>query len=223
MLSTEPSCTCDRATSRQWRPENDRLPTLNQWKWSKKTGHLNQLFTSMSDNTNKQKQRVSSMCNILTHALSLCRQTRMEETSRTYLLGKAEQLSGLKRRVDAAVATTIPLSTTHGGRPLHVQIVPYASSRPLEELTTRQKKRRRLSAELHQRIVQPPVPLIASPLPKLSPRECMTFAQLSGQQTHRALRAMRSFLNSKGLNFLCSDKKLHSRKRIPIAFTHPIH
>ena len=55
----------------------------------------------------------------------------------------------------------------------------------------------------------------------------MTFAQLSGQQTHRALRAMRSFLNSKGLNFLCSDKKLRLAEKelqlpLHIQSIHPI-
>ncbi len=132
----------------------------------------------------------------------------MEEATRTYLWGKALQQSGLKRKADAAVSTAIPLTTTHGGHPLHVQILSYATAKPLEELTTKTKKRRMLSEELHQKIVQPPIPFIPPPFHKLSPRECMTFAQLSGQQTHRALRAMRSFLNSKGLNFLCSDQKL---------------
>ena len=55
----------------------------------------------------------------------------------------------------------------------------------------------------------------------------MTFAQLSGQQTHRALRAMRSFLNSKGMNFLCSDNKLRAAEKelqlpLHIQSTHPI-
>jgi len=55
----------------------------------------------------------------------------------------------------------------------------------------------------------------------------MTFAQLSGQQTHRALRAMRSFLNSKGLNFLCSDNKLRAAEKelqlpLHIQSIHPI-
>jgi len=151
----------------------------------------------------------------------------MEEATRTYLWGKALQQSGLKRKADAAAATTLSLSTTHGGRPLHVQILPCASSRPLEELTSRQKKRRTQSAELHQRIVQPPLPPIPPPLAKLTPRECLTFSQLSGQQTHRALRAMRSFLHSKGLNFLCSDKKLRAAEKelqlpLHIHSIHPI-
>ncbi len=144
----------------------------------------------------------------------------MEEATRTYLWGKALQQSGLKRKADAAAAAVIPLTTSHGGHPLHVQIVACASSKPLEELTTKTKKRRMLSAELHQRIVLPPLPPIPPPLLKLSPRECMTFAQLSGQQTHRALRAMRSFLNSKGLNFLCSDKKLRTAEK---EFQLPLH
>lgn len=126
---------------------------------------------------------------------------------------KAAHLSGLKRRADAAAVTTIPLTTTHGGHPLHVQILSYSTAKPLEQLTSKTWKRRRLSAELHQRIVQPPLPCIPSPFHKLSPRECLAFAQLSGQQTHRALRAMRSFLNSKGLNFLCSDKKLRTAEQ----------
>ena len=55
----------------------------------------------------------------------------------------------------------------------------------------------------------------------------MTFAQLNGQQTHRALRAMRSFLNSKGLNFLCSDRKLRTAEKelqlpLHIQSIHPI-
>jgi hypothetical protein len=53
------------------------------------------------------------------------------------------------------------------------------------------------------------------------------FAQLSGQQPHRVLRAMRSFLNSKGLNFLCSDKKLRLAEQelqlpLHIQSVHPI-
>ena len=154
------------------------------------------------------QQGVSCTCNMLTHAFSMHRQTKMEEATRTYLWGKALQHSGLKRKADAAATAAIPLTTSHGGHPLHVQIVACASSKPLEELTTKTKKRRRLSAELHQKIVQPPIPFLPPPFHKLSPRECLTFAQLSGQQTHRALRAMRSFLNSKGLNFLCSDQQL---------------
>ena len=55
----------------------------------------------------------------------------------------------------------------------------------------------------------------------------MTFAHMSGQQTHRALRAMRSFLNSKGLNFLCSDNKLRTAEKelqlpLHIQSIHPI-
>ena len=151
------------------------------------------------------QQDVSYMCNMLTTTLSVscaCRQTKMEEHTRNYLHSKAAHLSGLKRRADAAAATTLSLTTTHGGHPLHVQILPCASSRPLEELTTKTKKRRKLSAELHQKIVQPPIPFIPPPFHKLSPRECMTFAQLSGQQTHPTSL---------------------SRERIPITFTHPIH
>jgi hypothetical protein len=151
----------------------------------------------------------------------------MEESTRTYLWNKALQLSGQKRKADAATTAVIPLTTSHGGHPLHVQIVACASSKPLEELTSRQKRRRTKSAALHQQIVQPPLPPTPPPLAKLSPRECLTFAQLSGQQTHRALRAMRSFLNSKGLNFLCSDEKLRAAEKelqlpLHIHYTDPI-
>ena len=132
----------------------------------------------------------------------------MEESTRNYLHSKAAHLSGLKRKADATATATIPLTTTHGGHPIHVQILSHATARPLEELTAKQKKRRTQSAAAHQRIVQAPIPPIPPPLIKLTPRECLTFAQLSGQQTHRALRAMRSFLNDKGMNFLCSDKTL---------------
>ena len=134
-------------------------------------------------------------------------------------------MSGLKRKADAAASAVIPLTTTHGGHSLHVQILPRASSKPLEELTAKQKRRRIKSAELHQRTVQPPSLAPSSPLPKLSPRETLTFSQLSGQQTHRALRAMRSFLHSKGLNFLCSDKKLRAAEKelqLPL-HVHSIH
>ena len=43
------------------------------------------------------------MHSTLTHTLSVHRQTRMEEATRTYLWGKALQLSGQKRKADAAV------------------------------------------------------------------------------------------------------------------------
>ena len=144
----------------------------------------------------------------------LCRQTRQEEATRNYLWNKARQRSGLKRKADAAATTTIPLTTTHGGHPLYVQILPCASSKPVEELTSRQKRRRTKSAELHQQLVQAPIPSLLSPLIKLTPRECLTFSQLSGQQTHRSLRAMRSFLNSKNLNFLCSDEDLREAEKV---------
>jgi len=65
----------------------------------------------------------------------------MEEHTRSYLWGKALLQSGLKRRADAAAVTAIPLTTTHGGHPLHVQILSYATAKPLEELTTKTKKR----------------------------------------------------------------------------------
>jgi hypothetical protein len=155
----------------------------------------------------------SAISSTLTHAFSVRRQTRLEAATRGYLWSKAQQLSGLKRKADAAAVAVIPLSTPRGGHPLHVQILPNASSKPLEELSGRQKQRRRLSADLHQSIVQAPLPPIPPPLAKLSPRECLTFAQLSGQQIHRALRAMRSFLNGKGLNFLCSDNKLRAAEK----------
>lgn len=156
------------------------------------------------------------------------RQTKLEEDTRNYLSTKLQHLSPLKRKADAAATTVIPLTTTHGGRPMHVQILPCASSKPLEGLTAKQKRRRTLSAELHQAIVQAPPPPIPPPLPlKLSPRETMTFAQLSGQQTHRALRAMRSFLAAKGINFLCTDHALRAAEQelhlpLHVESTHPV-
>ena len=63
------------------------------------------------------------------------------------------------------------------------------------------------------RCIQPPPVPRPLTLTKLSPRETLTFSQLSGQQTHRALRAMRSLLLSKGLNFLCSDKQLRAAEK----------
>ncbi len=167
----------------RWRSKSNKQLTLNRGKWNKKTALLNQLFTSMSDNI-QTCSKASHACATCSQRLLLspcaCRQTKMEEATRSYLWGKALQQSGLKRRADAAATAVIPLTTSHGGHPLHVQIVACASSRPLEELTTKTKKRRTQSAELHQKIVQPPIPFIPPPFHKLSPRECMTFAQLSG-------------------------------------------
>ena len=68
----------------------------------------------------------------------------MEENARNYLYSKAQHLSGLKRKADATAIAAIPLTTTHGGHPLHVQILSHATVRPLEELTAKQKKRRTL-------------------------------------------------------------------------------
>jgi hypothetical protein len=132
---------------------------------------------------------------------------------RHYLLSKVQLLSGLKRKADAAVSTVIPLTTTHGGHPLIVQILPAASSKPWEELSRRAKRRRLKSAALHQSVVQAPLLSSIPPIPKFTPRECLAFALLSGQQTHRALRRMRSYLNSKGLNFLCSDHRLRAAEK----------
>lgn len=96
---------------------------------------------------------------------------------------------------------------------MHLQIVPLASSKPLEELSRRVKRRRTLSAELHQRIVQAPLPsLLKTSAVKLSAAETMTFSQLTGQQTHR--------LATKGLNFLCSD---HELRRAEKELEVPIH
>jgi hypothetical protein len=143
----------------------------------------------------------------------VCWQTRQEERIRRYLWYKARLLSGLKRKADAAVSTAVPLTTTRGGHPLYVQILIAASSTPAGKLSHREQKRRLKSAELHQSIVQAPLISSIPPVPKLTPRECLTFALLSGQQTHRALRRMRSYLNSKGLNFLCSDHRLRAAEK----------
>jgi len=134
------------------------------------------------------------------------RQTRMEEATRNYLSTKLLHQSPLKRKADAAASTSIPLTTTHGGHPMHVLIIPRAS-KPLEELSTKQKRRRTLSAELHKTAVEPPPPPNPPPI-KLTPIEGLQFRQLRGQFTNETLRSMRSFLNSKHCNFLPSEKKM---------------
>ncbi len=94
---------------------SNKQPPLSRWKWSKKTTFLNQLFTSMSIHT-QTKGKASDACAVHSQRRFLspcaCRQTKMEEATRNYLHSKAAHLSGLKRRADAAAATsiTVPLA-----------------------------------------------------------------------------------------------------------------
>jgi len=112
--------------------------------------------------------------------------TKREEDTRSYLSAKLQYLSPLKRKADAAATTAIPLTTTHGGHPLHVLLVPSAC-KPAEEVTSRAKRRRLQMVETLCRLVQPPPAAPPPPVPKLSPVDCMTFRQLNEQLPHRAL------------------------------------
>lgn len=95
-----------------------------------------------------------------------------------------------------------------------VAILPRASSVPLRQLSQRTLRRRTLSAEMVQRVVQAPTEGWKPPsVARLSPLETLAFGQLTGQQTHRALRAMRSFLHARGMNFLCPDEKLRAAEK----------
>jgi hypothetical protein len=126
------------------------------------------------------------------------RQTRQEQACRSYLTAKLHHLSPLKRKADAASITAIPLTTTHGGHPLHVVLVP-AADKQAEEADRHTKRRRtQLLRTVHQLALPPPPPSPRPPSP-LPPADCMTFRQLAGQLTHRSLRTMRSFLNQQEL------------------------
>jgi hypothetical protein len=149
----------------------------------------------------------------------VCRQTHQEQNIRHYLSNKLHHLSPLKRKADAAATTAIPLTTTHGGHPLHVVLVP-AADKQAEEADRHTKRRRTQLLETVSRLALPPLPPPPPPAPPLPPADCMTFRQLAGQLTHRSLRTMRSFLNQHGINFLCSDHRLRAAEK---ALELPLH
>ena len=94
-------------------------------------------------------------------------------------MAKAMWISPLKKKADIVATTIIPLTTAHGGRPMHTMIVT-KSETPVEDVTAKTSRRRETALETLANFIQAPQPA-PPPVPKLSSIDAMTFRHLNGQ------------------------------------------